>query len=201
MVMAPICDSTVSHCFLAYLQRHFSAKSPPSHALSPFLHSQQQHLPWNCSTIPRLQLSAAAPSRGLAVLSGLCLNCCKDCLILIPFRLSQVSYFTFGLKCFSSHLDSCSHAGIRHLLQFSHPPRACPVLVTHLFFPLSSFTLQSFAWFYILLSVGQVLLSSHSWCSASTSVSKGVFLMCPWREIYSTFIKNSDSCSTQLFNY
>ena len=33
---------------------------------------------------------------------------------------------------------------------------------------------------------GQVLLSTLSWCSACTSVSGGVFLMYPWRQIYST---------------
>ena len=31
----------------------------------------------------------------------------------------------------------------------------------------------------------QVLLSAFSWCSAGTSVSKGVFLMYPWGKMYS----------------
>ena len=48
----------------------------------------------------------------------------------------------------------------------------------------SSFVLPSFVWFYTLFSVGQVLLSTLSWCSACTSVSKGVFLMYPWTEMY-----------------
>ena len=52
-------------------------------------------------------------------------------------------------------------------------------------FPPSSFVLQSFTWFYIFFSTGQVLLSALSWCSACTSVS-GVFLMYLWREMYST---------------
>ena len=52
-------------------------------------------------------------------------------------------------------------------------------------FPPSSFILLSFAWFYIFFSSGQELLSSLSWCSACTSVSEGVFLMYPWREMYS----------------
>ena len=53
-------------------------------------------------------------------------------------------------------------------------------------FPTSSFVLPSFAWFYIFFSIGQILLSDLSWCSVCTSVSEGVFLMYPWREMYST---------------
>ena len=47
----------------------------------------------------------------------------------------------------------------------------------------SSFILLSFAWFYIFFSTGQVVLCTLRWCSACTSVSEGVFLMYPWREI------------------
>ena len=50
----------------------------------------------------------------------------------------------------------------------------------------SSFILPRFAWFYTFFSAGQVLLSALSWCSACTSVSEGVFLICPWREMCST---------------
>ena len=50
----------------------------------------------------------------------------------------------------------------------------------------SSFVLPSFAWFYIFFSTGQILLMALSWCSACTSRSEGVFLMDPWREMYST---------------
>ena len=38
-------------------------------------------------------------------------GCSKDCLILIPFRLSQISCFTLRLKCFSSDSDNCHHVG------------------------------------------------------------------------------------------
>ena len=48
-----------------------------------------------------------------------------------------------------------------------------------------SFVLQSFAWLYIFFSSAYVLLSTLSWCSASTSVSEDVFLMHPQREMYS----------------
>ena len=60
----------------------------------------------------------------------------KDGLILIPFRLPQVSYFTPCLKCFSSDSGSCLDVKIGPLLQFLHPLRAGPVLLTLLFFPL-----------------------------------------------------------------
>ena len=140
MVMAPpaTSDSAVSPCFhgcLAFLHGHFASQSPPSHPLEPSLHSQQQLSPWDCSTIPKLQLPATAPSGGPACLS--CIHgCSKDCLILIPFRLPQISCFTPGLKYFSSDSDNCSAVGIRPLLQFPNPPRTGPVLLTLLFSPL-----------------------------------------------------------------
>ena len=76
-------------------------------------------------------------------------GCGKDCLILIPFRLPQISYFTLSLKYFSFDLDSCPAVGIGPLLQFPHQLRVGPVLLTLLFSPPSSFVLLSFAWFYI----------------------------------------------------
>ena len=60
----------------------------------------------------------------------------KYCLILIPFRLPQISCFALSPECFSSDSDSCPSVGIRALPQFPHPPRAGPVLLTVLFFPL-----------------------------------------------------------------
>ena len=50
-------------------------------------------------------------------------------------------------------------------------------------FPRSSFILLSFAWFYIFFSTGQVLLFALIWCSVCTSVSEGIFLMHPWRDV------------------
>ena len=109
----------------------------------------------------------------------------KDCLILIPFRLPQISCFTLSFKCFSSDSDNCPNVGIGCLLQFPHQLRAGPVLLSRLFFPPSSFVLWSFGWFYIFFPTGQVLLLALSWCSACSSVSEAVFLMYPWREMYS----------------
>ena len=63
-------------------------------------------------------------------------GCSKDCLILISCRLPQISCFALSLKCLSSDSDNCPDVGIRPLLQFPHPPRAGPVLLTLLFFPL-----------------------------------------------------------------
>ena len=63
-------------------------------------------------------------------------GCGKDYLILIPFRLPQISCFTLSLKCFPSDSDNCPDVGIGPLLQFPYPLRAGPVLITLLFFPL-----------------------------------------------------------------
>ena len=61
-------------------------------------------------------------------------GCGKDCLILILFRLQQIS--CFSLKYFFSDSDNCPNVGIGLLLQLPHPPRAGPVLLTLLFLPL-----------------------------------------------------------------
>ena len=100
--------------------------------------------------------------------------------------LPQISCFTLSFTCFSSDSDNCPRVGIGLLLQFSHLPRAGPILLTLLFVPLAPFILLSFTWFYIFFSTGQILLSALSWCSACTSVSEGIFLMYPWEEMYTT---------------
>ena len=74
MVMAPppTHGPALLPCFcgsLAFLHRHFPPQSPPSHALHLSLLGQQRPLPWDCSTIPKLQLPAVAPSRGSMSLS------------------------------------------------------------------------------------------------------------------------------------
>ena len=86
----------------------------------------------------------------------------KDSLILIPFRLPQISCFTLSFKCLSSDLDNCPVVGIGPLLQSPHPLRAGPALPTLLFFPPCSFILPSFVCLCIFFSTGQVLLSSVS---------------------------------------
>ena len=102
-------------------------------------------------------------------------GCSKDCLILIPFRLPQIS--CFSLKCFSSDLDNCPDVGIGPLLQFPLWPRAGPVLLTPLFsslVPLSYRVLCGSIYSFPLvryscsLSVGVLhallCLKVYSWC-------------------------------------
>ena len=113
-------------------------------------------------------------------------GCGKDCLILIPFRLPQISCCILSLKCFSSDSDNCPDVGIGTLLQFPHLPRAGPVLLTLLFSPLVPSSYRVLRGSIYSFPLSQVLLSTLSWCSACTSVSEGVFLMYPWREMYST---------------
>ena len=53
-------------------------------------------------------------------------GCGKDCLILIPFRLPQISSFTLSLKCFSSDSDNFLDVGIGPLLQFPKDTGSLP---------------------------------------------------------------------------
>ena len=78
IVMAPLpaCDLAFSPCFHgcpAFPHRHFPRQSPPSHSPDLSLCSQQLLSPWDCSTIPKPQLPAAAPSRVPASLSRVCM--------------------------------------------------------------------------------------------------------------------------------
>ena len=109
----------------------------------------------------------------------------KDCLILIPFRLPQVSCFTLSLECFSSDSDSYPSVGIEPLLQVPHLLRAGPVLLTLLFLPLVPWSYWVFHG-----SIYSFPLVRYS-CLLSAGVLhallclEGVFLMYPWREMCS----------------
>ena len=129
MLMHGSASTSCFHGCLAFRHRHFPPQSPPSHPLNLSLCSQQQPLPWDCSTVPN-------SSSQLLRLPGDLHGCDKNCLILIPFRLPQIRCFTLSLKYFSSDSDSCPDVGIGPLLQFPHPPRAGPGLLTLLFSPL-----------------------------------------------------------------
>ena len=95
----------------------------------------------NSSPCPGIAPESLNSSSSCCALQGACApvwgmyGCGKDCLILIPFRLPQISCFTLSLKWFSSDSDNCPDVGIGPLLQFPHPPRAGPVLLTLLVFP------------------------------------------------------------------
>ena len=111
-------------------------------------------------------------------------GCSKDCLILIPFRLPQITCFTLSLKCFSSDSDSCPNVGIRSLLQFLHLLRADPVLLTLLFFclvPSSYRVLHGSIYSFSLIRYSCLLSAGILYAL----LSEGVFLMYPWREMYS----------------
>ena len=113
-------------------------------------------------------------------------DCGKDCLILIPFRLPQIRCFTCSLKCFSSDSRQLPRYGDQIPASVLPPTKGrCSTTNTPVFLLVPSS--------YLVLH--QVLLSALSWCSACTSVPEGVFLMYPWKEVYSM----STYSSTILF--
>ena len=112
-------------------------------------------------------------------------GCNRDCVSLIPIRLSQISCFTLSLKCFLSVPNLCPCVGIRPLLQFPPPAKGRFSPMKSSLSPPTSFVLPRFALFF---SGGQVLLPTLSWSSASSFLSEGVFLMYPLREIFSSTI-------------
>ena len=130
-----------SQCRLASTAASFSSTGLSPHdllshvpqAVSP---QSSANLAWVCSTTAALQLPAAGPSRGPLALSGVCMAVERIvCVILIQFRPSWIICFTFSLKCFPSDPNNCPTVGTGPLLQFPHPPRAGPVLLTLPFCP------------------------------------------------------------------
>ena len=104
-----MCDSAVSPCFhgyLTFLHKHLPPQSPPSHPVDPSLHTEQQPSPWE------LLHNSWTPCPSLCTFQRTCIpvqgvySCGKDCLILMPFRLPQISCFTLSLKCFFCDSDS-----------------------------------------------------------------------------------------------
>jgi len=104
----------------------------------------------------------------------------KDCLILIPFRLPQISSFTLRLECFSSYSDNCPDVGIRPFLQFSHLPRAGPVLLTLLFFPIVPLSYRA-----LCGSIHSFPLVRYSYPLSASVLHALLFLVYSWREMYS----------------
>ena len=140
LVMAPppTHDSAVSPCFHggpAFLHRHFPPQSPPSHPLHLSLHSQQQPSPWDCSTIPKLQLPAAAPSRGSVSLSGVCMVAATTVWVSFHLGCHRAAVSLSALIVSPLTQTIAPSVGIGPLLQFPHPPRAGPGLLTLLFPP------------------------------------------------------------------
>ena len=113
-------------------------------------------------------------------------GCGKNCLILIPFRIPQISCFTLSLKCFSSDSNNCPAVGFDPLPQIPTQLRAGPVLVTLLFFPLvpSSYWVLHGSIYSFPLGRYSCLLSDGV-LHALLTVSDCVFLMYLWREMNS----------------
>ena len=112
-------------------------------------------------------------------------GCSKDCLILIPFGLPQISCFTLSLKCFSSDSDNCPEVRVGPLLQFPYQPRASPVLLTLLFLPLVPSSYWVFVVLYILFCwSGPLVCSQLPFCMH----------FCVWRCIPDASMR--EMCST-----
>ena len=130
-------------------------------------------------------------------------GCGKNSLILIPFRLPQISCFTLSLKRFSSDLDNCPNVGIRPLLQFPHQPRVDPGLLTLLFFSLVPSSHQFWLVLYILSHwsgtpvYSQLVFSKHFCvcrCIPDVSVERDVFyvhLLLPPLGLHILFLINN----------
>ena len=111
MALPATCDSAVLPCFhgcLAFLHRHFPPQSPPSHPLDPTLCSEQQSLHWDCSTVLKLQLPAAAPSRRPTFLPGICM------------AVARIVWFSLHLGCHRSAV-SLSALNVSSLTQTITP--------------------------------------------------------------------------------
>ena len=137
------------------------------HPHIPSIHpstAKHQPSPWDCSTIPKLQFPAAAPSRRPIFLSG------------VRMAAARTVSFSFHLGCHSSAVSLSALNVSPPLTQTiapmwgsdpaSVPPpaegRSSPTNTP--VFPPSSFILPSFAWFYIFYSAGQLLLSQLVLC-------------------------------------
>ena len=127
----PTHDSAVLPCFNgcpAFLHRHFPPQSPLSHPLHPSLPSRQQPSPWDCSTIPKLQLPASLPSMvrmavARTVRFSFHLGCHRSA---VPLSALNVSPLTQAIApvwgsdpCFSSpthrgQVQSCLHSCFSH---------------------------------------------------------------------------------------
>ena len=141
------------------------------------------------------------PSRGPVFLSRVCMAAART--VWVSFHLgchrSAVSLSALNVSPLSQTVALMW--GLDPLLQFPHPPRAGPILLTLLFFPLvpsSYWVLRGSIYSFPLVRYSS---SALSWCSACTSVSEGVFLMYLWREMYSTSTYSSAILFSPHLNY
>ena len=110
-------------------------QSSPLHPLDASVCSQHQPSPWDCSTVPKLQLLAAAPSRVPAFLSGVCMVVAKT--VWFSFHLGcQRSAVSFSALNVSPLTQTVAPMwGSDPLFHFPHQMRAVSVLLTLLFSP------------------------------------------------------------------
>ena len=136
MAPSPKRYSAVSPCFHgfpAFLHRHFPLQSPPPIPTTRLSTVHSSPRP-GVAPQPLNSSSQLLPPGDLRPCPGM-YGCGKDCLILIPLRLPQISCFTPILKPFSS--DSVALMwGSDPMLQFFYLLSTGPVLLTLLFFPL-----------------------------------------------------------------
>ena len=129
------------------------------------LHSQQQTSPWDCSTIPMLQLPATVPSRGSVSLSRVHMAPVRIiCVIFIPFRLSHISCFTLSFKCFSSVPKNCPDGRDQTPVPFPPPTKGR-----------SSSTLSSFSLYFLCPTKFCVVLYILFQWSGTAAHSQRVF--------------------------
>ena len=93
-----------------------SHQSPPSHPLDLSLHSQQQPSPWNCSTVPQLQLPVTASSRvcmavAKTVWFSFHLGCHRSAVPLSALNVSPLTQTTAPMWRLAPCFSSPSHWG------------------------------------------------------------------------------------------
>ena len=97
--------------------------------------------------------------------------CSKGCLILIPFKLPQMSCLTLSLKCFSSDPDNCPNVRVilsqlpSFCLYFRGPPfgEFLPVEIhSRLLPPLVDVSTRQTSWFFPARSRSQELVSLNA---------------------------------------
>ena len=127
MVMAPL---PCFHGCPASLHRHLLPQSPPSHPLDPSLRSQTAALALGLLHNPQTPAPSLCTSKGPTSVSGVCMD------------VARTVWFSFHLGCHRSAV-SLLDLNVSPLTQTIAPmwgsdplPRAGPVLLTLLFFPL-----------------------------------------------------------------
>ena len=146
-------------------------------------HSQQQPLPWDCPTVPKLQLPAAVPSRAPASLSGACMAAARTVWfsLYLGCHRSAASLSGFNISPLTQTIARCGDqtpASVPLPGQGRSSPNDTPV------FPPSSLVLPSFAWFYVFFSTGHSFLLSVSAAVLHALLCLKVYFWCIHGERY-----------------